>query len=115
AVPPALLHVTAPDAPPRLLSWSGQDRPRLPLRLYDLDAGAGHLAALASVGAPVRPAVHDGSALLAAAVTAADLPRAARDLTPLTPERPVVPRVSTSSSSPTRSARRPPRSSPATA
>lgn len=91
AVPPALLHVTAPDAPPRLLSWSGPDRPRLPLRLYDLDAGAGHLAALASVGAPVRPAVHDGSALLAAAVTAADLPRAARDLTPLTPERPVVP------------------------
>ncbi|MFE2290354.1 4'-phosphopantetheinyl transferase family protein [Streptomyces sp. NPDC059452] len=66
-VPPALLHVTAPDAAPRLLSWSGPERPRLPLRLYDLDAGTGHRAALASVGAPVRLTHHDGAALLDAA------------------------------------------------
>ncbi|MEV6683050.1 4'-phosphopantetheinyl transferase superfamily protein [Streptomyces erythrochromogenes] len=65
-VPPELLHVTAPDAPPRLLSWSGPERPRLPLHLYDLDAGPGHLATLAAFGAPVRLTQHDGSALLAA-------------------------------------------------
>ncbi|MFJ9743401.1 4'-phosphopantetheinyl transferase family protein [Streptomyces sp. NPDC101166] len=91
AVPPELLHVTAPDAWPRLLSWSGPDRPRLPLHLYDLNAGAGHLAALASVGAPVRPTAHDGSALLAAAVARADAPATARVPTLLTPERPVAP------------------------
>ncbi|MFJ1593066.1 4'-phosphopantetheinyl transferase family protein [Kitasatospora albolonga] len=67
AVPPALLHVTAPDTAPRLLAWSGPGRPRLPLRLYDLDAGAGHRAALASVGAPVRLTHHDGTALLTTA------------------------------------------------
>ncbi|WP_052757691.1 4'-phosphopantetheinyl transferase family protein [Streptomyces yangpuensis] len=66
AVAPELLHLTPPDAPPRLLSWSGPDRPRLPLHLYDLDAGTGYLAALAASGAPVRPTQHDGSALLAA-------------------------------------------------
>ncbi|MGW7164475.1 4'-phosphopantetheinyl transferase family protein [Streptomyces sp. NPDC054884] len=97
SVPPELLHVTAPDAGPRLLSWSGPERPRLPLHLYDLDAGPGHLAALASVGAPVRPAAHDGSALLAAAVAAvpavpaADALATPRDLTLLTSERPVAP------------------------
>ncbi|MEV6399600.1 4'-phosphopantetheinyl transferase superfamily protein [Streptomyces sp. NPDC051907] len=64
AVAPELLRVTSPDAPPRLLSWEGPDRPLLPLRLYDLEAGPGHRAALAAVGAPLRLAHHDGSALL---------------------------------------------------
>ncbi|WP_051716394.1 4'-phosphopantetheinyl transferase family protein [Streptomyces bikiniensis] len=90
SVPPELLHVTAPDARPRLLSWSGPARPGLPLHLYDLDAGAGHLAALASLGAPVRPVPFDGSALLAAAVAAA-ASGTFRDLTPFPQERPVAP------------------------
>ncbi|MFJ8014487.1 4'-phosphopantetheinyl transferase family protein [Streptomyces sp. NPDC096339] len=89
SVAPELLHVTAPDAWPRLLSWEGPERPRLPLYLYDLDAGAGHLAALASVGTPVRPTRHDGSALLAAVVTSADAPGTC-DPTLLTSERPLA-------------------------
>ncbi|MFE3515078.1 4'-phosphopantetheinyl transferase family protein [Streptomyces sp. NPDC059166] len=72
AVSPGLLHVTAPAAAPRLLSWSGPARPSLPLHLYDLDAGPGHLAALATVGAPVRLTRHDGSSLLAAQHASAD-------------------------------------------
>ncbi|MFI1398425.1 4'-phosphopantetheinyl transferase family protein [Streptomyces sp. NPDC020681] len=64
AVAPDLLKVTAPDAPPRLLSWDGPTRPALPLRLYDLDAGPGHRGALAAVGAPLRLSSHDGSSHL---------------------------------------------------
>lgn len=73
AVAPDLLKVTAPHAPPRLLSWDGPDRPLLPLRLYDLDAGPGHRAALAAVGAPLRLSVHDGSALLRTITTEREL------------------------------------------
>ncbi|MER5718771.1 4'-phosphopantetheinyl transferase superfamily protein [Streptomyces sp. NPDC002132] len=91
SVPPELLHVTGPDAWPLLLSWSGPEQPGFPLHLYDLDAGAGHLAALASVGAPVRPTAHDGSALLAAAVAAAQGSATPRVLTLHPSERPVAP------------------------
>ncbi|MCX4819029.1 4'-phosphopantetheinyl transferase superfamily protein [Streptomyces sp. NBC_01142] len=75
AVAPDLLRVTAPDAPPRLLAWDGPDRPLLPLRLYDLDAGPGHRAALAALGAPLRLAQHDGSALLRLHTTERELAR----------------------------------------
>ncbi|MBC9710969.1 4'-phosphopantetheinyl transferase superfamily protein [Streptomyces sp. TRM66268-LWL] len=90
AVAPELLHVTAPAAAPRLLSWSGPDRPWLPLHLYDLDAGPGHLAALATVGAPVRPTRHDGSALLAALHTPTDLLAGPVDPILPTAERPLA-------------------------
>ncbi|WP_217208205.1 4'-phosphopantetheinyl transferase superfamily protein [Streptomyces sp. AC550_RSS872] len=53
AVAPELLHVTAPDAAPRLLSWSGPARPRLPRHLYD---GSTLLPALReATGVPAPP------------------------------------------------------------
>lgn len=47
-VSPSDLVVSAPDAPPRLLSWRGRELP--PVSLHDLDAPTGYVAALAVLG-----------------------------------------------------------------
>ncbi|MFD7610888.1 4'-phosphopantetheinyl transferase family protein [Streptomyces sp. NPDC059828] len=49
-VEPSALTVTGPGAPARLLEWRERPEPHLPVRLEDLDAGAGYRAAVAVVG-----------------------------------------------------------------
>ncbi|WP_431033780.1 4'-phosphopantetheinyl transferase family protein [Streptomyces sp. P6-2-1] len=96
-VAPDLLHVSAPDEPPRLLSWQGTEQPARPLLLYDLDAGREHRAALASLGAPLRLSHHDGGALLAAPGPAPAPASPTRVPVPVTaPERQQEPCPSTS-------------------
>jgi hypothetical protein len=60
------LTVSPPDAPARLVSWSG-DEPAPTVQLVDLDPDARHLAALAVlVDGPVVVVEHDARPLLSA-------------------------------------------------
>lgn len=63
-VAPKLIAVTAPTSAPALLRWSGPQRPADGVQLYDLDAGPGYAASLASIGAALEHTDHDGHALL---------------------------------------------------
>ncbi|MGA5165670.1 MULTISPECIES: 4'-phosphopantetheinyl transferase family protein [Streptomyces] len=58
-VEPALLTVSAPDAPAALLEWRERAEPHLPVRLRDLDAGDGHRAAVAVLGAECPVVLHE--------------------------------------------------------
>ncbi|HEX7969062.1 MAG TPA: 4'-phosphopantetheinyl transferase superfamily protein [Stellaceae bacterium] len=51
AVAPATLTVSAPDAPPALLSWTAETPLDAPAYLFDLSPGPGHVASLAILGA----------------------------------------------------------------
>jgi 4'-phosphopantetheinyl transferase len=64
---PARLTVSAPGVRPEVLFWADRPEPATPIFLTDLAAPAGHLAALASLGRPLRPMIHDGAAALARA------------------------------------------------
>jgi 4'-phosphopantetheinyl transferase len=57
--------VSAPDERARLLSWPAGDGPPPAIRLQDLDAGAGHVACLATLGtSEIAVEEHDGTPLL---------------------------------------------------
>ncbi|WP_336318694.1 4'-phosphopantetheinyl transferase family protein [Streptomyces lavendofoliae] len=58
-VEPALLTVSAPDAPAALLEWRERAEPHLPVRLHDLDAGDGYRAAVAVLGPECRVVRHE--------------------------------------------------------
>lgn len=78
AISPRKVVVSAPGEPPALLGWADSRRPAGTMHLYDLegshgegsdrdlDGAEGYCAALATLGAPVRPVHHDGDALLGA-------------------------------------------------
>ncbi|MBW3614029.1 MAG: 4'-phosphopantetheinyl transferase superfamily protein [Actinobacteria bacterium] len=74
AVSPALITVSAPDQPARLLAWAARPAPRLHAQLSDLDPGDGVLGCVALLTqAHHRVVEHDGARLLrAAATTGAD-------------------------------------------
>jgi 4'-phosphopantetheinyl transferase len=65
-VQPCRLTVTVPDMPPALLSWDDVAPPDRQIHLCDLDAGTEYVACLAMLGARLRVAEYDGSALLLA-------------------------------------------------
>jgi len=65
AVSPADVVVTAPDDPPRLVSWPRAGFPAGSLSLHDLAVGAGYVASLAVIGDCRRVILLDGSALVA--------------------------------------------------
>ncbi|MFF8287768.1 4'-phosphopantetheinyl transferase family protein [Streptomyces sp. NPDC016309] len=58
-VPPALLTVSAPDAPAALLEWREREEPHPPVRLHDVDAGDGYRAAVAVLGEECRVVRHE--------------------------------------------------------
>ncbi|MFF8830062.1 4'-phosphopantetheinyl transferase family protein [Streptomyces sp. NPDC015131] len=58
-VEPARLTVSAPDAPAALLAWEKREEPHLPVRLQDVDAGAGYRAAVAVLGDACRVVRHE--------------------------------------------------------
>ncbi len=64
AVAPAAIRVSSPLQPPCVLRGQQALRDAWPIRMHDLDAGAGHVAALASVGAPLAVRNHDAAYLL---------------------------------------------------
>lgn len=65
AVPPAHLHVSAPDCPPALVGWNAtQERPEEAVHLYEVSPGCGYIGCLAVLGTAVTVAQHDGGALL---------------------------------------------------
>lgn len=71
AISPHKVVVSAPIEAPALVAWADSPRPAGPVHLYDLegadgdlDAADGYCAALATLGAPLRPLHHDGDALL---------------------------------------------------
>jgi 4'-phosphopantetheinyl transferase len=64
-MPLGAITVSAPDEPPRLLSWPADEAPLPAIRLHDLDAGDGHVACLATLGtSEVAVEEHDGADLL---------------------------------------------------
>ena len=64
-MPLGTIAVSAPDEPPRLLSWPADDAPPAAIQLHDLDAGDGHVACLATLGtSAIAVEEHDGTALL---------------------------------------------------
>ena len=64
AVAPAAIRVSSPIRPPSVLRGRQPLRDAWPVRMHDLDAGAGHVAALASVRAPVAVRNYDAACLL---------------------------------------------------
>ena len=73
---PTTLRVSAADRSPRLLAWPGGPVAPGDVRLYDLDLGPGHAAALAVVDpTPRAVTVTDGSRLLSGPAAAAGRPR----------------------------------------
>ncbi|MER7106635.1 4'-phosphopantetheinyl transferase family protein [Streptomyces sp. NPDC000229] len=58
-VEPALLTVSAPDAPAALLEWRKRVEPHPPVRLHDVDAGDGYRAAVAVLGDQCRVVRHE--------------------------------------------------------
>lgn len=67
-VPPDRITMSPPDEPPEIRGWVDRPPPHAPIFLTDLDPGPGYRAALATLGRPLRVAVHDAAALLAGAV-----------------------------------------------
>jgi 4'-phosphopantetheinyl transferase len=53
---PALIEVSPAGRRPRMLAWNAPDRPALPLRLTDLDVGAGYVGCVAVI-TDARPRV----------------------------------------------------------
>ncbi|MGW0468031.1 4'-phosphopantetheinyl transferase family protein [Streptomyces sp. NPDC003027] len=63
-VHPGTLTVSAPHRPAALLSWGERVQPHPPVRLYDVEAGDGHRAAVAVLGRECRVVRHDGDGVL---------------------------------------------------
>jgi 4'-phosphopantetheinyl transferase len=64
-VPMTRLTMTAPDQPPRLVSWRGRPGFAALVAMHDLRARPGYLAALAIIGRDVCVIGHDAAGLIA--------------------------------------------------
>jgi 4'-phosphopantetheinyl transferase len=64
AMPLSSVGVSGPGEPPRLTAWPARSELAGQVSLHDLDAGAGHVAALAVIGGCGRVLERDGSVLL---------------------------------------------------
>ncbi|MEU8524590.1 4'-phosphopantetheinyl transferase superfamily protein [Streptomyces sp. NPDC048629] len=59
SVDPALLTVSAPDAPAALLGWAEREQPHPPVRLYDVPVSGDCLVSVAVLGDDCRVVMHE--------------------------------------------------------